>query len=153
MSFLQEEIIRNSEEPRKYTIHRPEELKTTEELSWTEFLSLVVSFLNNKSNKKAIIYSWNTAPQLHRLYKNINGQIESELIDYKQAYRCKVKENEIIKLSIRMWYSCRIRGLLWKVFWNYRIVRIIMTYLGFNEESETFSLYQIEEVLTNITFS
>lgn len=155
MSFLEKEIIINNsgKNNRMYTIYKPDIIKTKEPLSWSEFLSIIVPFLN-KNNNKQIIYSFKTKPEFNRLYKNKYGQIESELIDYKQHYYNKIRENETIKLSIRIWYALRIKGILWKIFYNYKIIKIIMIHLNFYEESYyNINFYDIENVLTNIANS
>lgn len=151
MTFLEQEIIENAKKERFYTIHSPELIKTREPLNLSEFLNIVVLFLNNES-ESSIIYSWNTIPQLRRLSK-IQGKLESHSIDYKQAFKAKCMENESMKLAVKMWYSVKVRWLLWEVFHNYRIVRKIMEHLFGNNLVENINLSQIEQVLTNIAIS
>jgi hypothetical protein len=158
MSFLEEEILAfNAGENRMYTIHSPKLLKTQEELNCHEFLNIVVEFLNNpiSTNNNKIIYSWNNVPQLRKLYKNNNGIIKSEIISHtnKIILMSKIKENETLKLCVKMWYSCKIKLIIWSIFRNYKIVRMIMTNLNLNDECNQINMYQIEEILTNIANS
>lgn len=153
MSFLEQEIIENSKKERFYTIHNPESLKTKEPLKLADFLNIVVLFLNHDDQiNNSIIYSWNYVPQL-RILTKIQGQLQSNPINYKNAFKAKCIENESMKLSVKIWYSVKVRWLLWEIFYNYKIVRKIMEYLFEDNLVENISLNDVEQVLTNIANS